>query len=313
MSIDNRDYMRNSGASGRGNGPSSWSVLTWLIVINVAIYFIQIFSNTYAGSSNFLALNVERLFSWQAYTLATHQFSHGHLAHLLFNMVGLFFLGRLLLEWIHSRHLLPIFLLGGVAGGLMQCGYNAMTGSSLSMIVGASGSIMAILFAAVALNPHREIRFLFMFFIPVRLTMRNIALLVIAIDLITFLSQLYSGGRARPDGTLEQTAVFAHLGGMVMGFFYMKTLYAFFEQRGNRQKQDKAKKKKFGIRVIRDVKAKDISDGKSAKKSKKPYVSTDVDAILDKISAEGIHSLTPEEKKTLEKSSQKLSRKVDGK
>ncbi len=312
MSVDNRDYMRNNGPTGKSGGPSTWSVITWLIVVNVAIYFIQIFSGTYSGLSNFMALTYERLFSWQAYTLVSYQFSHGDLLHLAGNMLGIYFVGKLLLQSVHPRHILPLYFLGGIVGGLAQIAFNIITRTD-GIIVGASASLMAILFATIALNPNREIRFLFMFFVPVRMTLKQIGLLVLIINFVTLLSQQFIG--IRPGSAA--VGVIAHFGGAAMGWIYMKTLFQTVEARGNREKKVAKQKKKFGIRVIRDAKATPVDDSKTdtkrKSKQKKTYVNTDVDAILDKISAEGIHSLTPEEKKMLEKSSEKLSKKVDGK
>ena len=75
-------------------------------------------------------------------------------------------------------------------------------------------------------------------------------------------------------------------------------------------------KKKFGIRVIKNAEVTTTSDeansSDSSRGEQKPFVSTDVDAILDKISAEGMQSLTEKERKTLERSSKKLGRKIDG-
>src|SRR6056297_3038170 len=94
MSIYSRDYMRD-GSSQRPGSPSTWNVVTWLLVINTAVFLVNLLSVGKLGG--FLRLPAPApSISW-LWTPITYQFTHLGLFHFAGNMLGLFFLGRFLL------------------------------------------------------------------------------------------------------------------------------------------------------------------------------------------------------------------------
>jgi len=314
MSIYSRDYMRESGQRGRP-GPAGWSVVTWLLVANVAVYFLQHFLFFDAGdpARNPLALSQEALASWQLWTPLTYQFSHANFLHLLGNMIGLFFLGRMLLQLTAPRHVLAIYFAGGLAGGFCQLLSNAFIGQHDAMVLGASGSVLAIVIAAATLVPGHSIHLLLFFILPIRMTMRQIALLLVVINALTLLF-----------GSAE-IAVMAHFGGMLLGWAYIRYYYSasVARQRSSRMsrgRKDPVKVRSFlGIRILKEGDDSSAVGGTEANSSQstapttkeRPFVNSDVDAILDKINAEGFQSLTAQERRILEKSSERLSRRLD--
>lgn len=298
MSIYSRDYMRDSSS---GSGPRSWSIVTWLIGINVAMLVVTMVA---APLTNYLALSWDSLSGLQIWTLITYQFVHADPFHLLFNMIGLFFLGRMLQQVLGGRHVLKIYLLGGIFGGLLQLGLGQILGEN-SFVIGASASVLAIIVALATYAPYQVIQLLLFFVIPVSLKLKHLAYLLVGIDLLTLLYQL-----TQP--SMSNTAVMAHLGGMLFGFLYIR----YWLPRQNRSAGTRSLKKRFGVRILKDEESPGVTSSlpeSSPAKSvrKKPFIASEIDAILDKINEQGFQSLTAEEKKKLEKSSKKLSKKID--
>jgi membrane associated rhomboid family serine protease len=297
MSIYSRDYMKDGDANGR-RGPASWSVVTRLLVLNLVIYVFQhlLF---YSPERNVLALSIDALLSWHLWTPITYQFAHANFWHLLGNMIGLFFLGRLLLDLTGARHILRLYFLGGLAGGALQLIYNILVGPD-ALVIGASASVLSIIIALATLAPNRSIHLLLFFLIPIRLTMRQIALLLVIVNAVTFLMGIGGGGTI---------AVMAHVGGMLFGWAYIRYFYAGKPARRSRSsRRRRPGGGKFGIRILKDGES--PSTGVKGG-SPTPFVNRDVDAILDKINEHGFQSLSEEEKQILEQSSKRLSKRID--
>lgn len=293
MSIYSRDYMRDSSS---GSGPRSWSLVTWLIGINVAMLIVTMVVPPLA---NYLGLSWDSLKGLQIWTLITYQFVHADPFHLLFNMIGLFFLGRMLQQALGGRHVLKIYLFGGILGGLLQIGLSQIIGES-SFVIGASASVLAVIVALATYAPYQVIQLLLFFVIPVSLKLKHLAFILVGVDLLTLLYQL-----TQP--TQNNTAVMAHLGGMLFGFLYIR----YWLPRQNRAGKKRPLKERLGVRILKDDEPLKETSSKTAPPRKKPFIGSEVDAILDKINEEGFQSLTVEEKKMLEKSSKKLSKKID--
>jgi len=293
------------GSSTGGFSPRSWNVVTWLLVVNVAVFVVQtfLFYNPDPGS-NSLALSLEAVGKWHLWTFVTYQFSHASLLHLLGNMIGLYFLGGMLLNLVGPKHLLYIYFLGGIAGGVLQLLFSLMIGQDPA-IIGASASVLAIVLAVATLIPHQSIQLLLFFIIPVKMTMRQIALLVIALNALTVVYQLVA---APSDGV--GTAAMAHFGGIGLGWAYVRYWLPSANERlrGKSRKKQKPRKKGFGIKILREGDPEPSSKGSDAKY---PFVAKDVDAVLDKINEQGFQSLSDEERRLLERSSRKLSDRID--
>lgn len=297
MSSYDRDYMRHEPRRGP-TGPSTWTVVTWLLVINVAVYLVNnlLFFNP---DRDWFGLSLEALASGRIWTLLTYQFIHANLWHLLANLLALFFLGRLLLSLVGPGHVLRLYLIGGLVGGAFQLAWNAVFGDAI--IVGASGSVMAIVIAATTLVPHQRIRLMLFFVIPIDLSMRQIAWILVAVNAVTL---LFSFGAPEKDAV----AAMAHFGGMFFGWLYIRRRWHEAPARSPRPKRSG-----FGVRILRDDPPKPASPPPPKPAGKKaPFVTSDVDAILDKINEQGFQSLTEEEHRILQESSGKISRRIDG-
>lgn len=209
------------------------------------------------------------------WTIFTYMFTHRVLFHLLFNMLWLYWLGRIFLEFLNKRQFVFTYIAGGIAGGVffvVACNTLPMfTVSYVSLnMLGASASIMAIVTAAATLVPDYTIRLLF--FGDVKLKYLALAYFILAIIGISDTNQ---GGNI------------AHVGGALLGFVYIKQL-----KQGN--DWSKLFKRRSTLTVIKN----NFIDDEVVDQEM-------IDSILDKISKSGYSSLTRAEKKQLFKASDK--------
>ena len=228
--------------------------------------------------------------------LITSIFSHFEFMHFLFNMLFLFFAGQLYEQLFGGKKLLNIYILGGIAGGILEIVAHELfpaLSNSQSIVVGASGSIMAIFIAAAMYRPNTKI--MLFGILPIR---------IIVLAGIYFIYDLLSLGM--PDGT----AHFAHIGGGIIGIISVKTMNKpnnilirftrFTDKIFTIFKRDFFKKKNT-LNVERG--GRPLSDEEFIARKKENQAKTD--AILDKISKSGYESLTSKEKEFLFKQSNK--------
>jgi len=278
------------------------STLTRLIFINISVFLLI----TIIAGIGFLLNNPEiagkslDLFSVPAsftvllsrpWTLITYMFTHKDVWHILFNMLWLYWFGRIFLEYLDGRKLVAVYLLGGISGALVYIlSFNifpAFTGIlSESVAIGASASVMAVVIAIATYVPDYTIQ-LFLFG---RIKIKYMALAIFILTSVMDFS-INSGGKL------------AHIGGAFFGYFYIVNL---------RHGRDIGK----GFNQILDFVAMIFKPGKKLKVTHKK-VATEyeynktkaehqkrINNILDKISKGGYDSLTKEEKEALFKESQ---------
>lgn len=293
--LDDRPYMRQP-AFGSGR---SWTVT--LLILNAAAFVLQSILFGYPprlGSDNLFALSVEGLSHGYVWQLLTYQFMHGGLLHLLLNCWVIYFFGRELEDTLGRPRFLAIYLGSGIAGGLVQALAGVLFGGSFAApVVGASAAAFGLVAAFALLFPERPLTMLLFFVIPVN--MRAKFLLIFTVLLTTF-------GIAFPHDNLAHAA---HMGGMLFGMFYIR--YAMHWSWNWIQGTRRIRPQRL-IRVVakksnawapeHDIEpAEDVSD--------EEFYSKEVDPILDKISEQGIQSLTPQERRILESARQRMGRK----
>lgn len=314
MGIYNRDYMRDSSRSFMGPG---WTVVGWLIAANVAVFLLQhlvLDQKLPAGG-----FDLDNFTNGKFYTLLTSLFVHAGLLHLAFNMIMLFFAGRLVLAQVGTRHFLLIYLLGGIAGTLLETGVRYFQGIQVHQI-GASGAVMAIVCTLGVLIPWQRISLMLFFVIPVNMTIRTMVLVLIGLDLTLGLL-----GMVNPsvDSFLgSKVAHFAHLGGAFFGLLYG---WRFLNPKRFRAslRQRKLKLLPPPEEVDEEAELQPVSFADTERnetrgresRAKQPAARSgpsQVDAILDKMLAEGPKSLTEAERKILEEESRRLADKRKG-
>src|SRR5688500_9062766 len=216
-------------------------------------------------------------FVTRPWTLITYMFMHdlSGILHILFNMLILYWFGRLFVEYLGSDKLIAVYLLGGLAGGIAYLlAYNTIpffvsqAETYRIGMVGASASVNAIVVAAATLIPNYT--FFLLLIGPVRI--KYIAAVIV------FLSFL---------GTVGDNAGgnIAHLGGALMGFVYMKQLHAGVNWGGwitmTLQWFKDLFKEKPKVKVSY---RKERSSAKPPAAEKAGYTQEEIDRILDKIS-----------------------------
>ncbi|MFY9311308.1 MAG: rhomboid family intramembrane serine protease [Bacteroidia bacterium] len=286
----------------------SGNPVTRLIIINVAVFLvISILRILLLLSGNSLSLtalfdaimnNVSfpvdpAMLIFKPWTIISYMFVHEAPFHLLWNMVSLYWFGQILSDYTSQKKIIPLYILGGIAGALLTIlivyvpAFHQYINAS---VIGASGSITAIIIAAATLIPNYRLNLLFVG--PVKLV--YIALFVVFIDILSLASYDNVGGNL------------AHLGGALMGYIYIVQykkgrdlgawIARFLSWAGGLFKS--GPKSKMNVAYKRAVSDDEYNYSKKVTQEQ-------IDRILDKISKSGYESLTKTEKDILFKASNK--------
>lgn len=273
-----------------------------LMVVNVAVFLIiaigkMVFFLSGSGSGlievviSFLGMSsgLSKLVT-QPWSLITYMFVHESFLHILFNMLVLFWFGKIFCEYFNSRKIVVVYLLGGIAGALLFLlayqlfpAFEAVKHSAT--LIGASAGVIAILVAISTLLPDYSMHLLL--FGAVRL--KYIAGFMVLLYLISI-----------PDGNAGGNI--SHLGGALFGFIYTK-----FHRQGTDIGAWLDKLIGFITGLFKPGSKIKVVHRKSGspvqgKTSGKPGQDV-IDAILDKISRSGFGSLSEKEKEILFKAS----------
>lgn len=273
----------------------SRSVLSNLILVNIAVFVLMLAANllVYVSSylmghpfmlqpyfDEYLALhsNLHHLIT-HPWTMVTDLFVHSGFLHIFFNMLMLYIVGKYFLMYKSEKQLLATYLLGGIAGNIVYlAAYHVFPVfapvADISCCVGASGAVMAILFAVTIYRPDHPVPLFFLGTIA----LKWIALTFVILDLFGLVGS-NAGGH------------FAHLGGAMYG-----ACIALFFINKEKKPQKKKREKRFyyanSQTSSRPVSDEDFNAQKRADEKR-------VDEILDKISKAGYGALTSEEKEFL--------------
>lgn len=281
------------------------SALTRLLYINLAVFaiciVIEFLLRFFGFHASDTAITIRSVLGFpvspaqvvtRPWTVVTYMFTHLNLMHILFNILWLYWFGTIFLQHFSGRKLTGVYLLGGVTGLLFYviC-YWLMPSWMLSWgnqpLIGASASIMAIVFAICTWLPNHRIT---IFLIgPVKLI--YLALFTIAIDLLSLSSGNTSGH-------------LAHLGGALFGWIFtlemkknnditawLMNILEKMETRLFHPRKMKVKYKKTAAQMS----DREYNEYKKQRENR-------INEILDKISRSGYDSLTREEKEILFKS-----------
>lgn len=242
-----------------------------------------------------LYFSTARLFSkfpeW--WRLIGFQFLHANPTHLLFNMLGLYFFGPLVEDYLGTKRYLAFYLLCGIFGALMYMLLNLLGilsalylpgvhipgllfSSMATPLVGASAGIFGVLMAGAYLAP-RAVVYVF-YILPMQLRTAAYALLGVAL-----FSVIFGGNNAGGEA--------GHLGGALAGFYFIRHphhLHGFFDLLG---RVDPTSHHYRGA-------------GQQSSSRPGSIINTiEVNRILDKIRGSGLQSLTDDEKRTLQEAS----------
>lgn len=291
-------------------------VIKYLLISNVLIFLLQAFFLDFlkAGSvnigevfiKNFAMFTIDSPFfrPWQVFT---YMFLHGSFSHLFFNMFALWMFGLELENLWGSKTFLIFYTVCGVGAGIANLFLAPLFTTIPPNVptVGASGSIYGVLIAFGYLFPDRHIYIYFL--VPIKA--KYLVMFYIALEVFAVVSQSQTG-----------IAHIAHLGGGVVGFFFvyfmkkrnLKGLFRTYKDDtssvfGGRKKEEEYKPPEPEKKVY-DAKYEEFSkkDYENDIRQQEREAQEKIDAILDKLSEKGYQSLTEEEKHILFQESKKL-------
>jgi membrane associated rhomboid family serine protease len=286
-------------------------VNTWIIVLCVGVFaldpflnpfLVRLFHHGFAGNRPLADLGhfstATALFGRtehgagfpQVWRFLTFQFLHANLDHLIFNMIGLFFFGPVVEQYLGAKRYAAFYLLCGICGAVMYMLLNLAGVVAFQMhlarlpvalfydpstpLVGASAGILGVIMAAAFLAPDSIVYALYV--IP--MTLRTFAYLMVGYAVFTvFVHGSNAGGEA------------AHLGGAIAGWFLIRRphlLHALFDWMGSIDPTSRTRRVRAAQR-------------------RGAVASGEVDRILDKIRRLGLHSLTDDERQTLRDASRR--------
>ena len=272
--LEDRSYMREPEWRPEASR-SGISLCLTLILINVACYILQ---HTVRGFEETLALFPQRLQNGNVWELLSYQFLHGGLFHLLINCAMIWFAGRQIEEALGKAKFLVLYLVAGIFGGLLQCALSWSGFLPPAGVVGASAGIFGLIAAFAMVYWERELTFLIMFVIPVRMKAKYLLIALAVIGVLGVISK--EGGIAHG----------AHLGGMIWGVLFILLFIQGGTYSGAEPWWDQLRDRfSSGHRrkvVTIDGGARAYSRGqiKAEEVDEIDFVESEVDPILDKIS-----------------------------
>ena len=274
------EYTYRSGDSGYyrpvGFRPGITNGVRWLLIANVVCFIVQqLIAIAFHAEVIFglvPVLVLLRGFVWQP---ITYMFLHGGIFHLLWNMLALWVFGCDVERRWGTRRFIRFYFLGGLSAAactLVVALINERMAANAT--IGASGAVLGILAAYAMLFPDNRITLLLMFVLPITMKAKTLAIGYTVITVLMILSAPGSGGVAH----------FAHLGGLAFGYLYVK--YGDFFEMWLRQRRAIRSQKRLWARSEQHEKY-------------ERFMREEVDPILDKISREGVESLTRRERAIL--------------
>ena len=260
------------------------SIVTILIVINVAVYVLSDFGESLGKFIyGYGAMETGAVMHGQIWRLVTAQYLHGGVWHLLINMLVLHFLGRPLEQLWSPKRFLTIYTLCGLAGYVF---YTILGNSGVihpnTPAVGASGCIYGLLGIAAVLFPTATVYVYFLF--PIKI--RTAAYIFGAIALYSIITRGRNfGGEA------------CHLAGLGFGVWWAMKGEAWWAMR-----QVRMPRRRSASKAARPV-------GFKARVAERREDAETIDRILRKVYDGGIHSLYDREKKSMQEATERQQRR----
>ena len=221
-------------------------------------------------------------FIFRFWTILTYIFIHADFWHLLFNVIVLWFSSRYFLYFFTTKQFSFVYFFGGIFAGLVFLICYQFLGIN-TKLVGASGSILAVLMAVTVYSPYTQVKLLLIGIVK----LWHICFFILFLDLIQMPFVNFGGH-------------LAHFGGAFFGFIYMKLL-----QNGTDLSKITTiinnffqKKQSTPFKKVH-VNPKNPAQNRPSKIVTKDKTQQQIDEILDKISQSGYDSLTAEEKEFL--------------
>lgn len=297
--------MRRPNYESSGWGPSIHRRWSWTVILLVAyglVFLAELVAKQYFPHNNwfqgheiltqngvkvipgYLPLSLEGIEKGYLWQLVTYQFMHAGFLHIFLNSWVIYIFGREMEYVLGGKKFLALMFSSGIVGGVFQMLVAFIWPQYFGgAVVGASACGFGLIAAYCLMFPDRELTLLLLFFIPLHLRARTllIASVVIAV-----------AGFAFHDVFMPHVAHVAHLGGMAMGWFFVRKIVQGDWSRLAGVVRPAEKRVK---RIAPRTRVEPVEE-----KPEGSFMESEVDPILDKISAHGIQSLTAREREILE-------------
>jgi len=272
---------------------SPLSLTPWvrgIILANAAVYLLTITVFTGRWIYEFSAFDPQSAVSgW--WTFVTYMFVHTGFLHLLFNMLVLFFFGPALEEQMGGSGFALYYFTCGVGGAVFSLVMSLFT--PVAPFVGASAAVLGVALAFAINWPDWPV---YVFPLPVPIKVKWLVTFLVVMNLW-----------AASAGADTGIAYLAHLGGLLFGFIYLKAEEHVMQRATSAMR---AQQKSKPPRPARARSVISVANKKSAARqdeaAKRHAEYDEVNRVLDKISASGMDSLTPEERQVLDEASRNL-------
>lgn len=302
MGLYERSYARASDRGEPGSGwlrTGAWSVNTWIIAINVAVFIVGAMTRTGFGRwmwewGNFSTARAcfwqnkagQVVFGLEVWRFVTFQFLHANVMHLFFNMFGLYLFGEMVERRLGRRGYASFYICCGVFGAIAYLALNMLGAvfhlrlpgllfeSPHTPLVGASAGVFGVLLAAAYIQPNALMQILFL---PISIRLQTLVYIYVGLAAVNLLR---SGQNAGGDA--------AHLGGAIAGFFFIRRshlLHDFFD-------------------VLGPPKGKARKGRGMPRETPRPTDTAEVDRILAKVRTEGLQSLSDREREALRRATE---------
>jgi len=254
------------------------NIILFVILVLIKLFFFPYFQSILKQIS--ISGNL-MTFVYKPWTLLTYMFVHVELYHLIVNLLVYYWFGNILGDLIGDKKIFPIYLLGGLSGGLFFLVYSYLIGTN-TLLMGASAGIMATVGAAAFLAPNYQFNLILIGKTP----LKYIAIAYVIIDLAMISNQHNVGGHI------------AHIGGLIMG-----VLFIYLLKNGTDLSIIINKYSQILVSLFKsEQKTKLVVLHKNVKNKKNQLSKTsqhELDKILEKVKKKGYDNLTKEEKEAL--------------
>jgi membrane associated rhomboid family serine protease len=256
-----------------------------LMVANLVVFLLQVtlfVSPAFLATFGFSPLGAVV----RPWTFVTYMFLHGNFLHLAVNLLALFVFGPQVEERMGGGAFLRYYLLCGLGGAALS--FVLMQLRPVDLVIGASAAVYGVLLAFAWAWPDQPIN---VFLLPAPISAKWLVTFYVAISLVLALLP-----------TSDGVAHLAHLGGFATGFLYLKV----GDWRLGRAERTLRRRSEPSVLVHPGRAARASDAPKPPRRVERDPAQAEIDRVLDKISARGIDSLTPAERRFLAEMSRKM-------
>jgi membrane associated rhomboid family serine protease len=289
--LEDRSYMRSSSFDNRR------SVTVVLLIINAVVFLVQLAVERFTEFplTYYFGLSVRGLSHGYLWQLLTFQFMHGGWLHLLVNLWVIYMFGRELEQTLGRKPFLTLYLGSGIVGGLFQAAAGLLFPSYFGgATVGASAGAFGLVAAFATFYPERPLTLLLFFILPITVLAKYLLLFSVIVAVV---------GIVFPSGNVANAA---HLGGIACGIFFARYgLHREFRWPQLRLRRTPSRRPLVKVPAAKTG----YWGGAPEDLPSDDFLIKEVDPILDKISAQGIQSLTERERRILESARSRMGKR----